>query len=525
MTLCYLHDVLEQSAAKHPDIPALCSMDLTLSYAQLWAKVQTCAIELSARFQVGDRVAVLAWNSPEYLALIYAASKARLVLVPLNTRLARAEWDYQLTSTGASALFVDEIFAEQFKNEGSHGFLPLVRLSQFCLVPSDILGADSAVARPTSTHNWECSEARHEPCESVDTDVPVWILHTSGSTGKPKGAILTHRSFLAGLESAEKGRPVQQGDGYLYPFPLFHVSAHNVFLQHKHGACVYLLRSFDADTVLDLCRSGKITSMSLAPTMLSMLVARPDFDYTVFDSVRAIGYGAAAMPLDLMRALLENTQLELSQSYGMTELSGSVAFLLSEDHRAGLTNAGLMRSVGRPVKGVDLSIRDEGGEILPILHAGEVCIRADQMMRGYWNNESETLKAVGMGYLRTGDIGFLDERGYLTLVDRKKDMIISGGENVASREVEDVLRCHEGVDQCAVVGSPHERWGEIVCAFVVLKLPVEATALDEHCRRVLAGFKCPKRYFRLTELPVNAAGKIDKPALRLMIEEGAELCS
>lgn len=521
MTLFYLHEVLEQSAAHHPDIPALYSADVVLSYAQLWARVQACASQLSVRFDVGERVGVLAWNSPDYLTLIYAASLARLVLVPLNTRLAKAEWEYQLGSTDVSALFLDHVFAEQFEDQERHSSLLLVCLSDFCETSIDMVGADTALTRPAFTQNPESDEPRHQSHESLNSDLPVWILHTSGSTGKPKGAILTHRSFLAGLESAEKGRPVRQGDGYLYPFPLFHVSAHNVFLQHKHGACVYLLRSFDADTVLDLCRSGKISSMSLAPTMLSMLVARPDFDYAAFGSVRAIGYGAAAMPIDLMRELLENTELELSQSYGMTELSGSVSFLLPEDHRAGLTNPGLMRSVGRPVNGVDLSIRDEEGKRLPALHSGEVCVRADQMMLGYWNNEIETSKAVGAGYLRTGDIGFLDKRGYLTLVDRKKDMIISGGENVASREVEDVLQCHEGVAQCAVVGSPHERWGEIVCAFVVPKTPVEAAELDDHCRRLLAGFKCPKRYFTLTELPVNAAGKVDKPALRLLIEEGA----
>jgi acyl-CoA synthetase (AMP-forming)/AMP-acid ligase II len=522
MKLSYLHEVLEQSALRHPDLPALYFSEATLNYLQLWQRVQVCAAELSSRFRVGDRVAVLAWNSPDYLVLIYAASVARLILVPLNTRLARAEWDYQLHSTGASALFLDEVFVEQFEDIGSGAKPVLMGLSEFSagLGDTDVTANhyDSLIAQGSQS-----VEVPQVAAEFEHSDLPAWILHTSGSTGKPKGAVLTHRSFLAGLESAEQGRPVHPRDGYLYPFPLFHVSAHNVFLQHKHGACVYLLRSFDADAVLELCRSGKVTSMSLAPTMLSMLVDYPDFDYAIFERVRAIGYGAAAMPLDLMREVLENTPLELSQSYGMTELSGSVAFLLPEDHRIGLTNPGLMRSVGRPVKGVELTIRDDEGDILPALHAGEVCVRADQMMLGYYRNEAETVKAVGEGYLKTGDIGFLDERGYLTLVDRKKDMIISGGENVASREVEDVLNGHTAVARCAVVGAPHERWGEIVCAFVVLKAPIEAAELDDHCRRVLAGFKCPKRYCTLNELPLNAAGKIDKPALRSMIEESAEL--
>ena len=518
----YLHEVLEHSANRHPDLPALGSLSATeaMSYSQLWVKVRACASKLSKRFQAGERVAILAWNSTDYVTLIYAASLARLVLVPLNTRLAQAEWDYQLRATGASAVFLDDVFEAQFVSQRSYDSPIHLNFSEFnadLAEECSLRVSDTAVIDQPQISN----EGTPLPIESHHSDSPVWILHTSGSTGKPKGAVLTHRSFLAGLASAEQGRPVQPGDGYLYPFPLFHVSAHNVFLQHKHGACVYLLRSFDADAVLDLCRSGKITTMSLAPTMLSMLVDHPDFDYAIFDGVRAIGYGAAAMPLNLMREVLENTQLELSQSYGMTELSGSVAFLLPEDHRVGLTQPGLMRSVGRPVSGITLTIRDDDGKVLPALHTGEVCVHADQMMLGYYRNEAETVKAVGEGYLRTGDVGFLDERGYLTLVDRKKDMIISGGENVASREVEDVLNSHPALTQCAVVGAPHERWGEIVCAFVVLKAPIEAAELDDHCRRSLAGFKCPKRYFTLTELPVNAAGKIDKPALRLMMEESA----
>ena len=488
----FLHDLPRARAHCSPESWALLG-DSELTYSDLAQQVDALARYLAKHYSPGSRVGVLAWNSNEYLILIYACSAAGLVLVPLNTRLAGAEWRYQLQSTRPSLL----VYGPEFKQQ-SLGLAVELKVQH---VGIEILVEHRAKASETAL-------------PILTSDLPVWILHTSGSTGKPKGVMLTHQSFLAGLESAAQGRPVLDTDVYLYPFPLFHVSAHNVFLQHRYGAAVLLLPGFDADRVLSLCEQGQVSTLSLAPTMLAMLLDHPGYSPEKLKGVRAIGYGASAMPLPLMQTLLSTLDIELSQSYGMTELSGSISFLMPDDHRAGLTDANIMRSVGRPVKGVEVTVRNDRGDVLPPGSVGEVCVAADQCMTGYWERSQETESAIGAGFLRTGDLGVFDERGYLTLVDRKKDMIISGGENIASREVEDVLSAHSSVKQVAVVGLPNDRWGEVVCACLVLCRAVEAGELDVFCRTQLAAFKCPKRYVTLESLPLNASGKIDKPALR-----------
>jgi acyl-CoA synthetase (AMP-forming)/AMP-acid ligase II len=488
----FLHDLPRAHADCAPDSWALLG-EKRLSYAELAKQVDALARYLAQQYAPGARVGVLAWNSNDYLILIYACSAAGLVLVPLNTRLAMAEWQYQLQSTRPSLL----VYGPEFKHQSLN-------------LAADVK-AESALIETLMKQTVTASDY---PLPAIAPDSVVWVLHTSGSTGKPKGAMLTHQSFLAGLESAAQGRPVLDTDVYLYPFPLFHVSAHNVFLQHRHGAAVWLLPGFDADRVLSLCEQGLVSTLSLAPTMIAMLLDHPNYSPAKLTGVRAIGYGASAMPLPLMQMLLSTLDIELSQSYGMTELSGSISFLMPDDHREGLTDASIMRSVGRPVKGVEVTIRNDQGDVLPSGAVGEVCVAADQCMRGYWERPQDTERAIGDGYLRTGDLGLFDDRGYLTLVDRKKDMIISGGENVASREVEDILSAHNAVKQVAVVGLPHERWGEVVCACLVLSQAIEAEELDVFCRAQLAAFKCPRRYVTLESLPLNASGKIDKPALR-----------
>ena len=497
----FLHDLPRARAECASDSWALLG-ETRFTYGELSERTDRVARYLAEQYPPGSRVAVLAWNSNDYLILIYACSAAGLVLVPLNTRLAVAEWRYQLQSTRPSLL----VYGAHFKQQS---------LDLVADIKADCVQIETLVERRAK----ESGKA----LPSVTPDSPVWILHTSGSTGKPKGAMLTHQSFLAGLESAVQGRPVLDTDVYLYPFPLFHVSAHNVFLQHRHGAAVWLLPGFDADLVLSLCEQGQVSTLSLAPTMIAMLLDHPNYTPAKLAGVRAIGYGASAMPLPLMQTLLSTLDIELSQSYGMTELSGSISFLTPEDHRAGLTDPSIMRSVGRLVKGVEVTIRNDQGDVLPVGSAGEVCVRAAQCMQGYWGRSEDTENAIGAGYLRTGDLGMFDDRGYLTLVDRKKDMIISGGENIASREVEDVLVTHSSVKQVAVVGLPNERWGEVVCACLVLNHSVDAGELDTFCRKRLAAFKCPKRYVTLESLPLNASGKIDKPALRQAILDDAYL--
>jgi acyl-CoA synthetase (AMP-forming)/AMP-acid ligase II len=434
------------------------------------------------------------------MELIYGAAAAGRILVPLNARLAPAELACQLRETGAATLF------------GSGALLePLLAHPEFP-VGTRMIDLDEDYAA------WRESGATH--ClPPVEPDTPVWILFTSGSTGRPRGAVLSHRSFMAGLRSAALARPVEADDRYYYPFPLFHVSAHNVLLQHLYGAAVVLEGSFDAGLTLRACRELQVTTMSLAPTMIGMLLDLPDFQPDDLRSVRTIGYGASAMPRTLLQKLLASTDVGLCQSYGMTELSGSVAFLTVEDHRlAARDKPALLQSVGRPLPTAEVKLVDEDGRECPVDTAGEILVRAPQCMERYWNDADATRRALAGGWLHTGDIGRMDGRGYLYIVDRKKDMIISGGENIASREVEEALLAHADVKGCAVIGLPDPKWGERVCAVLQLGNAVSDDKLSRHCRALLAGYKVPKRWVRVDELPLNAAGKIDKPLLREQVQ-------
>lgn len=491
-----LHQIPASQASVQPDAVALWWQGNSLTYETLSARVENIARRLAASGSRNDRIGVLAWNCPDFVELIYAVPASGKILVPLNARLAADELLYQLLSAGVTTLFADpELLA------------PL-------LDHPDMPEGMTVVTLDGEYQQWQEAGSSAELPLTAEDD-PVWILYTSGSTGRPKGAVLTHRSFMAGLESAAIGRPVAPDDRYFYPFPLFHVAAHNVLLQHQYGAAVVLARSFNAAETLQACRELKVTTMSLAPTMIGLLLDQPGFNAADLQTVRTIGYGASAMPEGLLRRLLAETTVGLCQSYGMTELSGSAAFLTVADHQlAATTRPELLASVGKPLPTVVIRLADERGDSCAQGESGEILVQARQCMLEYWQQPAATAEALEDGWLRTGDIGRFDADGYLYIVDRKKDMVISGGENVASREVEEVLRRHAAVKDCAVIGVPDTTWGEKICAVVQLVSEITEKDLSAHCRRYLAAYKTPRHWLRVDTLPVNAAGKVDKPALR-----------
>jgi acyl-CoA synthetase (AMP-forming)/AMP-acid ligase II len=496
----FLHQIIERQAAAQPQGTALWWQGKPIDYATLQRNISAVAARLRADSEPGDRIAVLAWNSAEFIELMYGVPAAGRILVPLNTRLAPAELSYQLQQSGATLLFAEQALLQPLLVHNGD----LRSLHTIVLEQEYVQWRDAAVPATAAL-----------PHIAAHPDDAAWILFTSGSTGRPKGAVLSHRSFLASLASAALARPVERSDRYYYPFPLFHVSAHNVMLQHLYGAAVVLARSFDAAETLQACRELQVTTMSLAPTMIAMLLAHPDYAVTDLRSVRTIGYGASAMPESLLQRLLGETKIGLCQSYGMTELSGSVAFLTVEDHRnAAHGKNELLRSVGRPLPTAKIKLVDDGGEHCPTGARGEILVQAEQCMQGYWQDASATALALEDGWLHTGDIGYFDEQGYLYIADRKKDMIISGGENIASREIEEVLRRHTAIADCAVIGLPDAKWGESACAVIVQKQSISDDELHAHCREFLAAYKTPKRWIRVDTLPLNAAGKTDKPLLR-----------
>ncbi len=491
-----LHHIIERQAIIQPDAVALWWQESPLSFTTLQQNIARAGARLAASGSAGERIAVLAWNCPEFVELLYAVPAAGQVLVPLNARLAPAELAWQLRYAGATRLFGDPAL-----------LAPLLAHADF---PAGI----RSIALTQEYAHWRDADDVATPPLTQPDDV-VWILFTSGSTGRPKGAMLSHRSFMAGLRSAALARPVERTDRYYYPFPLFHVAAHNVLLQHLYGAAVVLARAFDASDTLAACRELGVTTMSLAPTMLAMLLDHPGFTPADLHTVRSIGYGASAMPLSLLQRLLAQTSIGLCQSYGMTELSGSVAFLTAEDHRQAAHGCGhLLTSVGRPLPTANIRLIDAAGAPCATGECGEILVQAAQCMQGYWNDAAASAAALADGWLHTGDIGRFDNDGYLYIIDRKKDMIISGGENIASREIEEVLRRHAQVADCAVIGTPDPKWGECACAVVKLRGEVSDAALEAHCREHLAGYKTPRRWVRVDALPLNAAGMTDKPLLR-----------
>lgn len=440
------------------------------------------AAVLQERVPPGERAAVLSHNTADYVTLFYAASYAGVVLVPLNQRLHPSEWEEQIGRTEA----------------------------RFVIGEADLL-AD--LEDGVETLDWDELGQRIDSADSMvaparlDADEPAWIIFTSGTTGRPKGAVLTHRSLLAATTNSAIGRPVSVDDVYVFPFPLCHVAAYNVLIHHLHARPVVLLERFTADGVMDAVEAEHATSISLAPTMISALLDDPDFEASRLSTLRSIGYGASAIPVEVLRRGLDALGCDFNQGYGMTELSGNAVFLDGELHRRAATGEPhLLASAGLP--GPLATVR--------IAPDGEIEVRGDQVMAGYWNDPQATAAAFSEdGWLRTGDIGSIDD-GLLHIVDRKKDLVVTGGENVSSREVEDVLHTHPGVAQVAVIGTPDERWGEVVTAVVVPRpgVSIDANELIELCRSRLASYKKPRLVTFVDELPTNASGKILKRELR-----------
>lgn len=500
-----LDELISHWAATTPDAPALVFDDRTWSFAELAALVTAWATTVAEATQPGARVAVLSDNRPEMVALLYAVPAGGRVLVPLNSRHAPAELADQLVRSGATLVLGSADLLAAL-HPALHSAVPTIDLDDVPNIRDVHLGG-----RETGTG------------EDVAGEDVAWIIFTSGTTGRPKGALLTHASLLAAVRATAAGRPLADDEVYLYPFPLFHVSAYNVLHAHARGRPVVLLARFVAAEVLTVAERHRVTAMSLAPTMVRLLLdetgGRSD---PRLATLRTVAYGAAPMPATLLAEANAALGCGFAQGYGMTELSGNAVFLSPEDHRAALAGDDrLGRAAGRAAPGVEVRTVDERGEAVPVGEPGEIVVRAGQVCAGYLDDPAATAEAIRDGWLHTGDVGVLDDDGLLTIVDRAKDVVVTGGENVASREVEDVALMHPAVAQVAIIGLPDDRWGEAVTAVVVPAADATADdlaglteSLRAHVGARLAGYKKPRRVVLVDVLPVNAGGKVDKRALR-----------
>ena len=500
-----LHEVVSAAAAATPDAPALVADGVTRSFAELDDRVGRLAAALRGLTEAGDRVAVVADNCEAWVDCYYGVPRAGGVLTPLNQRLAPPEVAALLAASGARVLIGHRRYLD--------GVLALRRA-----LPS----IATVVCIDDGDHEALLGGAPGgEPPGGAQDDV-AWLLFTSGTTGRPKGAMLTHRSVLAAVRNTALARPVVDDDVYLFPFPLCHVAGYNVPLFHLHGRPVVLLSRFDAAAFVGAVEHHRVTATSLAPTMISSLLGHLDATGAELPSLRSIGYGASGIAPELLRRAIDRLGVDFSQGYGMTELSGNAAFLDADAHRRGLAGEPhLLRAAGKPGPLVEIRIVDDSSRDVAVEEIGELVVRGDQVTKGYWEDPAATDDAFDDGWFRTGDLGRWDDDGNLYVVDRRKDIVVTGGENVATREVEDALHEHPGVAAAAVVGVPDPHWGEAVCAVVVRRpgVEVEADDLVDHARSRLAGFKKPRHVLFVDALPVNASGKIVKAELRRMAAE------
>jgi acyl-CoA synthetase (AMP-forming)/AMP-acid ligase II len=480
-----LHDLVASAAAVDPERPAVIGPDgVPTLFAQFDRQIRSVAGWVAHHTTVGDRIAVVADNSTAYARLYYGVPRAGRILTMINQRLRTAEQYAQLAITRPTVVVGDLSYLERLSELRSE--VPSVR----------------HVVSTESTELTDTPAGFGDPAPPAPDDA-AWLLFTSGSTGTPKGVVHSHRSVLAAVEGSVIGRAVARGGVYLLPFPMCHVAGYNMLVQHAVGATVVLAAQFRADAVARTIDEHAVTACSLAPTMLHALLAHLETTGVTLPTLRSIAYGSAAIPADLLRTALDRLDVDFHQGYGMTETGGNVTFLGPGDHRRGLEGEPeLLASAGLPHPGVEVRISDD-----------EIQVRGAQVAVGYWPD----LPAVDRdGWLATGDVGRIGTDGRLYVVDRRKDIVVTGGENVSSREVEDALVAHPDVESAAVVGVPDEYWGEAVCAVVVPvdgRRPAEA-ALIEHVRGRLTAFKRPRHVVFVEALPLTTNGKVDKIAVR-----------
>jgi acyl-CoA synthetase (AMP-forming)/AMP-acid ligase II len=450
----------------------------------------------------GDVVALLSYNSPEFLETVFAANYLGAIAMPINWRLAAPEVRYILEHSGSRAIVCDERLVD-LANEAIEGMDGA--LLRVCSSPVAVEGW-TALADLRVRH-W--GEAR-VPAAADDVHR---LMYTSGTTGRPKGVMITH----ANLAWKNLAHIVEFGftshDLGLACGPLYHVGALDLTTTSliAAGATTIIHRAFDAADVVDELERSRVSTVWLAPAMVNAIMALPDIEGRDLSSVRVVINGGEKMPIPLIERI-ERTfpRAWFADAYGLTETVSGDTFL---DRGSMIRKLG---SVGRPCLFLDLDIWDREGRSAPAGERGEIVMRGPKVFKGYWRDPDATAAAFAGGWFHTGDVGVRDDEGYLYIVDRFKDMIVSGGENIASSEIERVLYEHDAVLEAAVVARPDDRWGEVPVAFVVLRDGATATgdALLEHCRAQLARFKVPKAVEFLDALPRNPSGKVLKRELR-----------
>lgn len=484
--------------------------DYTATYAQHLERVLKMGQAIKALgVQKQDRFAVMAMNSHHFMELYHAAFLGAGVINPLNLRLAPKELEYILKDSGTKVVFADAWFAGVIDEVRGGTDIEAVVLIGDGDVPHDHKIEELlAAAKP---------ELLPEPQE----DDPVVLMYTGGTTGLPKGVLIDQRAEMLNLLHILAVFPFEQNTIYLHQTPMFHAASMGGILGAALGITSIFTPVFNAGEVLKAIEQHGVTQTMMVPTMISMVFDHPEFDPKRVSSLENLVYGASPMPELLLQKIIDQLpNAKLYQGYGMTEGSAVLTVLMPDDHARG---GDVLKSAGRAIPGTRLSIQDEDGKLLPRGETGEVCASGGNFMIEYWKKPEATAEVFKDGWYHTGDAGYIDREGYLFLVDRVKDMIVTGGENVYSAEVENAVARHPAVGQVAVIGIPSEEWGEAVHAVVVLLPGAEATDKEiiDSTREWIAGYKVPKSVeFRTEALPLSGAMKVLKRELRAPHWEG-----
>ncbi len=512
-----LHDYLEYFAREIPDHVCAEMNGKTLTYREVNFYANRFAYSLLAQgLHKGDHFTYISMNSMEMIVMYYGAAKTGIIPVPLNYRLAPHEALYIVNDSSSKLVFCQPEFSEGIDTVSS----------EFESVKALIL-LDSMGSQPgwIQFDDWLVADDSNPGIEIRDTD-QLYQMYTSGTTGLPKGVMSNHYAVCSNIASAGYFTGMEtSADRCLTVAPMYHVAAAvTAMLVIANGSTVVILAGFEPKTFINNLESEKITMVTLVPAMIqACLVNVPDIDSRDFSRLRRITYGASPISMDTLVNAMEKFGCEFAQGFGMTELSCIATGLSVEDHvRAVESEPRLLASAGRAIMGTEVRIADDMDKEVPCGTIGEIQVRGPHLMTGYWNNPEATQEALKDGWMHTGDAAFMDEKGYIYIQDRIKDMVVSAGENIYPAEVEKALFKHPAIADAAVIGIPSEKWGESVLAFVALKSNEKPTAEDliEFCRSYLAGYKLPQKVEFVDSLPRNASGKVLKNELRKPYWEG-----
>jgi long-chain acyl-CoA synthetase len=484
--MIYVHS-LGRALRFYPERTALARDGRLLTFRELHTRVEGIAGTLTSHgFGVGDRLALLLPNGPDYIELVYACAMLGVIAVPLNTRLSTKEIDRVLEDASPLGLVRHSSLA-----------VPGVRLSWQQAIDEEPLPIRGCSSRKVF----------------YDPEAVLGLIYTSGTTGQPKGVMVTHANIVADIHNFNYWMRYTEGGIYLHAAPIFHIADFpSIFAAPAFGASQITIPKFSAQLFCEVVEREHVTHTVLVPTMINLITQFLETRKYDLSSLQVLAYGGSPMAPELVRRTRELLpKVKLVQVYGLSE-TGFLTGLQDQEH-----TADKLISCGRPCPGVDLQVTDTSGKEVDAGQAGELIARGANVTRGYWNNPEETAEAFRDGFFRTGDIGHQDTAGYVYILDRLKDMIVTGGENVYSGEVEAAIYGHPAVYEVAVFGVPDPQWGELVMACVVLKPGATLTADDliAFCRRSLASYKLPRRVeFSETDLPKNGSGKVLKKTLR-----------